>query len=482
MAEHYVFFDSADPNNPDRTYNADQFTGYFKTLVNTGIIKAVADGLSVSTTGNNMITTIATGIAFMEGKYYENDASLDLTHDTESLSGDRIDRIVIRLDSSTENRYVKAFIKKGVAGTTPVPPALQQESLIYEISLAQVRIIGGQTYINVDDITDERGTDVICPWAGSNILPSYDDNALADLQNSIGEINGIAPINGDGKVIDADGNLVGEVSSVNGQKGAVVIPDGTTLVKGLLQLSTSLTSSDTTRASTPSAVKAVNDKLAHIDVNSSVGLGADAISTGERSIAIGNGADASANSSVAIGPFITANAEFDAKLGSTINDTGAPWNWIIPGNLAVGGTKNFEIAHPHPYKKATHVLRHGAVESPTEGDTLYRYTVEAITDGETVELQLPDYFQYLNKNVDVYVNGHKHFGNAFGEIVEDTLKVTCEKVGSYKVLVIGTRNDDNVQDWAIKGYERLIGETWRGETYSYEVDEITESQEITEVS
>jgi hypothetical protein len=72
-----------------------------------------------------------------------------------------------------------------------------------------------------------------------------------------------------------------------------------------------------------------------------------------------------------------------------------------------------------------------------------------------------------------------HFGRAFGVVQGNILKVTCEKAGSYKALVIGTRNDDNVQDWYIKGVEREIGESWLGETYVFEVDEIMEVAEIT---
>ncbi|MFD2129957.1 hypothetical protein ACFSKI_01625 [Pseudogracilibacillus auburnensis] len=73
-----------------------------------------------------------------------------------------------------------------------------------------------------------------------------------------------------------------------------------------------------------------------------------------------------------------------------------------------------------------------------------------------------------------------HFGRAFGIVEDGELKVTCESAGEYKVLVIGTRNDDHqsIQDWDIKGMEREIGESWTGETYVFEDDEIISDQEI----
>uniref|UniRef100_UPI00403F719C hypothetical protein n=1 Tax=Paenibacillus sp. FSL k6-2145 TaxID=2976834 RepID=UPI00403F719C len=209
----------------------------------------------------------------------------------------------------------------------------------------------------------------------------------------------------------------------------------------------------------------------------SIAIGYVAKATGDSSIAIGDNARASGAGSVAIGDAAVSLNDYEGVLGASHTTK----NWKVPGSLSVAGTKNFEIPHPAPHKKATHVIRHGAVESPTSGDTLYRYTVEAAIDGETVEIQLPDYFEHLNINVDVWVNGHMHFGRAFGWTEGDKLKVTCEKAGTYKTLIIGTRNDDNVQEWYFKGVEREIGESWLGETYVFEVEEIIEIEEFKEV-
>lgn len=185
MAEHFMFFDSENPLQPDRTYNAQEFTDYFEALVTTGVMKGTGNQLKVSANGSTMISTIDTGTAFLLGRYYENDSLLALTHETEAIGKNRIDRVVIRMDLSTDARHVKAFVKKGVASTTPVAPSLTQTAALYEISLAQVLIEGGQTFIDSISVTDERGKDIICPWAGSKILPNFDDAALEDLVNSV---------------------------------------------------------------------------------------------------------------------------------------------------------------------------------------------------------------------------------------------------------------------------------------------------------
>lgn len=188
MAEHFRFFDSANPLAPDRTYNAQEFTDYFKALVTTGVMRGTGKELKVYTNGGTMVSTIDTGIAFLLGKYYENDSILALTHEIEAVGKSRIDRVVIRMDLNPEARSVKAFIKKGIASGTPTPPSLTQTNEVYEISLAQVLIVGGQTFIDSLAITDERGTKGICPWAGSKILPNFNDTYLEDLVRSVEDL------------------------------------------------------------------------------------------------------------------------------------------------------------------------------------------------------------------------------------------------------------------------------------------------------
>ncbi|MER2047309.1 MAG: phage tail protein [Solibacillus sp.] len=223
MTEHFGFFDAIQDSNGhyDREYNAQQWNEPFRALVTSGVMKGAYNQLEVTANGANMVSSVKSGIAFIEGRFYYNDALVDLTHDTEVMGLSRIDRIVVRMDSRTEARHVKTFIKKGVPSTNPVVPTLTQTPTVYEISLAQVRVVGGQTYIASNAITDERGKDIICPWAGSNILPSFDDNALAE-------------------------HIVAKASSTQ---------------EGHVRLNNTLTSSSSTEAATANVVKQLNDKL-----------------------------------------------------------------------------------------------------------------------------------------------------------------------------------------------------------------------------
>ena len=66
----------------------------------------------------------------------------------------------------------------------------------------------------------------------------------------------------------------------------------------------------------------------------------------------------------------------------------------IPGNLYVGGTKNFRI--DHPLDPANKYLFHAAIES---SEVLNLYSGNTVLDasGEAV-VQLPDWFEVINKD------------------------------------------------------------------------------------
>lgn len=212
-------------------------------------------------------------------------------------------------------------------------------------------------------------------------------------------------------------------------------------------------------------------------------IGGSANAAGQHSLALLG--SATGTHSIAIGKSSQSINANEGVLGLGTNNTNGANKWIIPGNFTVSGTKNFEIPHPNPNKKASHRIRHGAVESPTAGDTLYRYRVQSTKENDLQTIDLPDYFVHLNKDVQIFVTPQRHFGNGYGVLNRETeqLEIHCQSIGEYNILVIGTRNDDHrsVQDWDIKGVEREIGESWTGETYVFSVDEIIEVEEIKEV-
>jgi hypothetical protein len=117
---------------------------------------------------------------------------------------------------------------------------------------------------------------------------------------------------------------------------------------------------------------------------------------------------------------------------------------------------SFRINHPDPAKTDTHLLYHSFVESPTEGDNIYRYEIQTC-DGKA-SLDLPSYYKFLNKNDQVWVTPVNHFGNAYGIIDQSQSCVSfCSDTdGKYMALIIGTRKDPHSQNYW-NGAERIKG-------------------------
>ncbi len=155
MAEFYRFFNST--QDDPRQYQADDFSQFFKNFLGNGFF----NGLQVSA-DNTMNTTLASGSAFIEGHEYTNTASITCPHEPADASLDRIDRVVLRLDRDIESRYIRAFVKRGEEAEVPEPPGLIRNDTIYELSLAQVYIEAGKSFIDDTQITDERGDNEVC--------------------------------------------------------------------------------------------------------------------------------------------------------------------------------------------------------------------------------------------------------------------------------------------------------------------------------
>lgn len=117
------------------------------------------------TAAGAMNVTLYPGIAWMHydqfaGCVYANTDNLVLTMEMSDASYDRIDRLCIRLEMLNNKCY--AYIKKGTAASSPVPPELQRDNVAYELSLAQIRVGVGVVAINAGDITDERLNATVC--------------------------------------------------------------------------------------------------------------------------------------------------------------------------------------------------------------------------------------------------------------------------------------------------------------------------------
>ncbi|WP_370150173.1 hypothetical protein [Exiguobacterium profundum] len=168
MAQKYYFFNSA-PGD-ERLHQASDFARYFGNVLTSGLFSLDNQiGLRVQSDGTDMRSYVETGKALIKGFAYENDADEYLLHDLPEVTNNRIDRVVLRLDLRNQNRFIKVFVKSGVADAAPVPPELQRDNFIYELSLAQILVRANTSTINPADITDERLDEQLCGIVNSMI-------------------------------------------------------------------------------------------------------------------------------------------------------------------------------------------------------------------------------------------------------------------------------------------------------------------------
>jgi hypothetical protein len=127
--------------------------------------------------------------------------------------------------------------------------------------------------------------------------------------------------------------------------------------------------------------------------------------------------------------------------GSIEADDGIYTTLSVSGSVSKG-SGSFDIEHPNPAKKDTHRLRHYFVETPSAGGNIYKYQLDC-KKGENY-IDLPDYFQHLNTDSLVWANAFKHFGRAWGEVIENgkRAKIVCEQSGFYNILIFGDRKDE----------------------------------------
>lgn len=144
-----------------RRHTASDMALYWDSFLSSGLFydKEGNIPLEVSTDGDNNEVYIAQGRAVIGGHLYINTSELQKELELAPTSSDRIDRVVLRLDLSIENRFIKVFVKKG---TENDPPELTREGDIYELSLAQIHLKAGKSFIEKSDIKDERLNSDLC--------------------------------------------------------------------------------------------------------------------------------------------------------------------------------------------------------------------------------------------------------------------------------------------------------------------------------
>lgn len=159
----------------DRTYEAEVFRKYFAKFLSNGVYYGHyknygENGMKVTANGGLNIK-INAGAGIIEGADFECEEDKTFTLERPT-SGNRVDRVVVKLDKTLAVRETQLYIK---AGTGETPAALQRDDNIYEICIAEVTV-KSTSNIETNDIVDKRLDKTLCGIVNS--LISVDGETL----------------------------------------------------------------------------------------------------------------------------------------------------------------------------------------------------------------------------------------------------------------------------------------------------------------
>lgn len=153
------FFNSVDH---DRLYDATDISRLFDGLIRDGIFASIGDCLVVKQS-NQMNVTVGTGRAWFNHTWSYNDALYPVTIPPSEILMDRIDAVVLEINSVESVRANSIKLIKGTPSSTPAKPSLTNTKEVHQYPLAYVTVGKEVTSIRQADIENCVGTSV-CPF------------------------------------------------------------------------------------------------------------------------------------------------------------------------------------------------------------------------------------------------------------------------------------------------------------------------------
>lgn len=153
------FFNSVDH---DRLYDATDISRLFDGLIRDGIFASIGDCLVVKQS-NQMNVTVGTGRAWFNHTWSYNDALYPVTIPPSEILMDRIDAVVLEINSVESVRANSIKLIKGAPSSTPTKPALTNTKEVHQYPLAYVTVGKEVTSIRQADIENCVGTSA-CPF------------------------------------------------------------------------------------------------------------------------------------------------------------------------------------------------------------------------------------------------------------------------------------------------------------------------------
>ncbi len=156
MAVTYGFYNAL---NDDRVYDAIQMSSIFDGVILDGIFSTIGTSMVVTASGDGMYVNVGAGRAWFNHTWTLNDTILPIEAPEAELVLNRIDAVVLEVNSSVETRANTIKFVKGSPSSNPQRPNLIHTAEVNQYALAYIRINAGATEIVQANITNVVGTD-----------------------------------------------------------------------------------------------------------------------------------------------------------------------------------------------------------------------------------------------------------------------------------------------------------------------------------
>lgn len=179
MALSCGFFNSL---NGDRKYDAVQMSSIFDGIILDGIFQAIDDAFAVTVSEDGSGIVIGAGRAWFDHTWTRNDAPYPLTLEQSEVALDRIDAVVLEVDSSSAVRNNTIKIVKGTPSSSPKKPSLTNNETLHQHPLAYLTRPAGVETIAQAQIESVIGTSE-CPFVTGPLQVITTDSMLAQWQD-----------------------------------------------------------------------------------------------------------------------------------------------------------------------------------------------------------------------------------------------------------------------------------------------------------
>ena len=167
----------------DRKYDAIQISSMFDGLITDGIYNGFLESFMVTASSPaSMVVTVGEGRCWFNHTWTLNDAPLPLTLDVGDVVLNRIDTIVIDVDSTDTVRACTIKVVKGTPSSQAVAPSLENTETHHQYPLCDISVVAGATTVTQSNITNRRGTSD-CPFVATLMTTVTVDELLVQWES-----------------------------------------------------------------------------------------------------------------------------------------------------------------------------------------------------------------------------------------------------------------------------------------------------------